>query len=283
VPLTIQNKKTDIWADHPTMEKLKKVFYHIQMMCEDEKKHIFDRDAQRMAPLLEKWGVEAQQQLDSFDIRVEKTETERPKIGQEVSPTILSKLVKYLTKIDRLFSSELEKLDRVLTENYRFFSIIDKNVRQAIYKSCELVHFAESGTTVEPDVDETQFVYVVLQGRVDYMMYKDETKSTSIAATYRSGEVFGDASIQRQFFDVLKGLNKDRNYLVSACQDVYAVRVPKQKFIEAIFAEMSVELMYKILLFRKTPYFQELSPYSLIMFASICEVVDYKYGDIVVA
>lgn len=46
---------------------------------------------------------------------------------------------------------------------------------------------------------------------------------------------------------------------------------------------MRVELMFKILLFRKTPYFSELSPYSLIMFASICEVKDYKYGEIVVS
>lgn len=112
-----------------------------------------------------------------------------------MSPQIFSKLIEYLTKIDTLFLTEKEKLDRVLTENFRFFSIIDKNVRQAIYKSCELAHFEKSGLVIEPDVDDTQFVYVVLQGRVDYMMYKDETKSTSIAATYRSGEVFGDASI----------------------------------------------------------------------------------------
>jgi len=50
---------------------------------------------------------------------------------------------------------------------------------------------------VEGDVDETAYVYVVLQGRVDYMMYKYETRTTVIAATYRTGEVFGDASIQR--------------------------------------------------------------------------------------
>jgi hypothetical protein len=30
-----------------------------------------------------------------------------------------------------------------------------------------------------------------------------------VAATYRAGEVFGDASIQRQFFDVMKFLSKD--------------------------------------------------------------------------
>lgn len=41
--------------------------------------------------------------------------------------------------------------------------------------------------------------------------------------------------------------------------------------------------MYKILLFRKTPYFQELSPYSLIIFASICEVKEFKYGEIILS
>lgn len=86
-------------------------------------------------------------------------------------------------------------------------------------------------------------------------MFKDETKMTVIAATYRAGEVFGDASIQKQFFDVLKCLSKDRQYLQTASPDVYCLRIPKQHFINAIFAEMRVELMFKILLFRKTPYF----------------------------
>jgi hypothetical protein len=45
------------------------------------------------------------------------------------------------------------------------------------------------------------------------MMFKFETRTTVVAATYREGEVFGDASIQKQFFDVLKCLSKDRNYL----------------------------------------------------------------------
>lgn len=152
-----------------------------------------------------------------------------------------------------------------------------------MYKDLELVHYTAKGTCVEQDVDTTDFVYVVLQGLVDYKMFKYETKMTVIAATYRSGEVFGDASIQKQFFDVLKCLSKDRNYLDTASDNVYLIKIPKRKFIEAIFAEMRVELMFKILLFRKTPYFKELSPYSLIMFASICEVKDYRYGDIIVS
>jgi hypothetical protein len=58
--------------------------------------------------------------------------------------------------------SKLQQLDNVLIENFRFFSIIDKNVRYALYKDLELVHYPVRGTCVEQDVDETNSVYVVL-------------------------------------------------------------------------------------------------------------------------
>lgn len=45
------------------------------------------------------------------------------------------------------------------------------------------------------------------------MLFKHDTNVTVVAATYRTGEVFGDASIQRQYFDVFKCLSKDKKYL----------------------------------------------------------------------
>lgn len=106
-------------------------------------------------------------------------------------------LIKNFADLPSLFQSELGKLDQVLVDNFRFFSITDKNVRYVLYKSVELVHYPEKGTVIETDVDDTKFVYVVLKGWVDEMIYKFETKMTVAAATYRSGEVFGDASIQK--------------------------------------------------------------------------------------
>ena len=70
-------------------------------------------------------------------------------------------------------------------------------MRYSLYKSAKLIHYEKKGFIVEEDVDETDSVYIVLQGLVDYMMFKYETKMTVVAATYRSGEVFGDASIQK--------------------------------------------------------------------------------------
>ena len=70
-------------------------------------------------------------------------------------------------------------------------------------------------------------------------MFKDDTKVTVTVATYRAGEVFGDSSIQRQYFDVLKILSKDLKYLETAHDDVYAVKIPKQTFVGAIFEKMA--------------------------------------------
>lgn len=175
----------------------------------------------------------------------------------------------------------MERLDETLVKSFRFFSIVDKKVRYTMYDQIQLMYWPKGGTLIEEDAEESEYVYITIKGKVNYMMFKFDTKVTMTIASYRAGEVFGDSSIQRQFFDVLKILSKDRKYLETAHDDVYALRIPKQYFVEAIFAEMSQELMYKIILFRKTPYFKELSPYSLIMFASICQVKECRYGEVI--
>lgn len=109
-----------------------------------------------------------------------------------------------------MLHSELNELDRIMEARFRFFSIIDKNVRFALYKNLEFVSWESEGTLIEADVDSTDYVYVVIKGLVNYKIYKAETFMTVIAATYHAGEVFGDASIQKQFFDVLKCLSNDR-------------------------------------------------------------------------
>ena len=68
---------------------------------------------------------------------------------------------------------------------------------------------------IEADVDETKFVYIVLKGSVNEKLNSIETKLVVNVASYRAGEVFGDASIQKRTFDVLKCINKDKKYLES--------------------------------------------------------------------
>jgi len=66
----------------------------------------------------------------------------------------------------------------ILKENFRFFSIIDKNVRYALYKtySIELLHYPDAKTLIEPDADDTKFVYILIRGSVNERLYNSETK-----------------------------------------------------------------------------------------------------------
>lgn len=153
----------------------------------------------------------------------------------------------------------------------------------ALYQRLEIYRVGPKDVVVEADVDETAFVYIVLRGAVDEVIFKFETQQRYNVATYRTGEIFGDASIQKRLADPLKCLNRDKQYLETAAEDCWFLRIPKNEYVKSLFSEMPADLMFKILLFWQTPHFKSLSPYSLIMFASICDVKEYKCGEIVFA
>jgi hypothetical protein len=50
---------------------------------------------------------------------------------------------------------------------------------------------------IETDAEESHFVYIMIKGTVNYKIWKHDTKATMVVASYREGDVFGDASIQR--------------------------------------------------------------------------------------
>lgn len=76
---------TDLWKDHPAADRLRKLLLDIQLMCQDQQV-IFNRDKQRLAPLLEKWGIEAEAEKEKFEQMISTVaetgvKKERPKIG----------------------------------------------------------------------------------------------------------------------------------------------------------------------------------------------------------
>jgi hypothetical protein len=196
-PLPLGKAQLSLWTEAKGAKRLQAALEEIKQMCIDQN-IIFDKNAKRLGPLLKQFGIIAESEgLENQLLQESSLTHERPKIGQIVPKKTINELVHALKDIQILYKSEKETLDQKLQENYRFFSIIDKNVRYSLYKSAKLIHYEKKGFIVEEDVDETDSVYIVLQGLVDYMMFKYETKMTVVAATYRSGEVFGDASIQK--------------------------------------------------------------------------------------
>jgi hypothetical protein len=82
--------------------------------------------------------------------------------------------------------------------------------------------------------------------------------------------------------DVFKVLQKDRKFYQTLTEDTVVAKIQRGNFIASIFQEMSEELFYKIVLLRQTPYFKDLSPYSLVTIASNVEVKEMKYGEVLI-
>jgi hypothetical protein len=80
----------------------------------------------------------------------------------------------------------------------------------------------------------------------------------------------------------LKIIQNDRKYFEALTDEVVIGRIDKQEFVSAIFSNMSEELFFKISLLRSTPYFSDLSPYSLVTIASNVEVREVKAGEVVI-
>ncbi len=114
------------------------------------------------------------------------------------------------------------------------------------------------------------------------MLYKHDLKKNLEIGQLVSGEVCGDESIQRKFMDVFKVLQKDRKFYQTLTEETVVAKIQRGDFISSIFQEMSEELFYKIVLLRQTPYFKDLSPYSLVTIASNVEVKEMKYGEVLI-
>ena len=66
MPMKLEEKIISLWEEHPKIASLRKTLYNIQVMCQDEQ-IIFDRDKKKLAPLMEKWGIEAESAKEVFE------------------------------------------------------------------------------------------------------------------------------------------------------------------------------------------------------------------------
>ncbi len=57
----------NLWQDHPGAASLRQALYKIQLMCDDQKV-IFESDKVRLAPILEKWGIQAEAEKNLYDM-----------------------------------------------------------------------------------------------------------------------------------------------------------------------------------------------------------------------
>ena len=151
-----------------------------------------------------------------------------------------------------------------------------------MYPNCSVERHFGVNEIIDGDVEETENIQALLRGNIHIVQVNVELDIALRLASLRAGEVCGDQSIQRKIRDPLKVLSKERKVAVTNAEETITISIQKDRFMEALFAEMQQELFYKIILLRNTPYFEQLSPYSLTIMASNVEVREVKYGEVIV-
>jgi hypothetical protein len=118
-----------------------------------------------------------------------------------------------------------------------------------------------------------------LQGQVDAIRYKAVIKENLNFGVYVPGQVFGDSAIQRDVQDPIGELSDDVTAMKTGSDYCLLIRIRRDEYLAALFQEINHELFYKIDLLKKTSFFEDLSPYALLVIASNVEVREYKYGE----
>ena len=206
----------------------------------------------------------------------------RPKLGHEVSDTQIGLIETSIKMWDEVSSEEQRALDALMAKKNRFFSIFDQSTRLAMYRHCRVHRHKGKDLVIMRDVEESDEIHILLRGNIHIVQINDELDIQLRLASLRAGEVCGDQSIQRKYRDPLKILSVEWKTAVTNSDDTITVSISKEKFMGALFQEMSLELFYKIILLRNTSFFEELSPYSLMIIASNVEVREVKYGEVIV-
>jgi hypothetical protein len=68
-------------------------------------------------------------------------------------------------------------------------------MRFNLYKSAVVVTFYGKDVIIEPDAEDASSVYIVLQGQVNYTIFKNRIDETIHLTSYQAGDVMGDEFI----------------------------------------------------------------------------------------
>eukprot|EP00347_Sterkiella_histriomuscorum_P020912 403335983 len=185
-------------------------------------------------------------------------------------------------KLLRLIDYQL--IDNVL-QDLKFFSIFERDIRVKIYKIGSYVKVnSEEARIIDSDIEITKYMYVVLSGSVTIMRKDFELGIDIPLTTYKPGDCFGDLSIQSLTVNPYDLLSKNKIFALADenGDPCHLFRFERESFINSIFKEMKDTLYQKIMLLKQATFFEDLSPYALVILASNIQMREYKLGDILI-
>lgn len=108
--------------------------------------------------------------------------------------------------------------------------------------------------------------------------YLESNESYSGMLIY-PGDAIGDASIKDKIV-ISKGRGETKTY-VSSVKECDVLIFERRTFSDVLFKDMKDSLYEKIVCMRNSKFFENLSPYAMVILCSNIELHEYSYGDVI--
>lgn len=93
------------------------------------------------------------------------------------------------------------------------------------------------------------------------------------------GDAIGDANIKDKIV-ISKGRGEAKTY-ISSVKECDVLVFDRRVFSDVLFRDMMDSLYEKIIAMRSSEFFENLSPYAMVILCSNVELHEYSYGDVI--
>jgi CRP-like cAMP-binding protein len=160
----------------------------------------------------------------------------------------------------------------------RFFKNFAQNIRMKLYQVGKY-DIIPAGRIIAHQEEFESHIYVLISGIASLTVkYLDTNESYSGMLIY-PGDAIGDANIKDKIV-ISKGRGETKVY-ISSTKECDILVFDRKTFTDVLFKDMMDSLYEKILCMRNSEFFQNLSPYAMVILCSNIELQEYCYGDVI--
>jgi CRP-like cAMP-binding protein len=122
-------------------------------------------------------------------------------------------------------------------------------------------------------------IFVVISGIASLTVKYLETNESYSGMLIYPGDAIGDANIKDKIV-ISKGRGQTKTY-VSSVKECDVLVFERRQFTDVLFKDMMDSLYEKIMCMRNSEFFENLSPYAMVILCSNIELHEYAYGDVI--
>lgn len=160
----------------------------------------------------------------------------------------------------------------------RFFKNFAQSIRMQLYQVCRYELIPPNRVIAQQEEFDSH-IFVFISGIASLTVKYLETNEAYSGMLIYPGDAIGDANIKDKIV-ISKGRGEAKTY-ISSVKECDVLVFDRRVFSDVLFRDMMDSLYEKIIAMRSSEFFENLSPYAMVILCSNVELHEYSYGDVI--